>query len=927
LKRLSILLVTVSLAALLAVAQKGSRTLPTSKRLVSIPGRIERVNSFPVTLALSPDGRYAAMLHDGYGTQQSKVHQSISVLDLSSNKLSDFPDDRLGEDAHQSYYVGLAFSPDGKHLYASLGSITDPTGAKTGDTGNAIAVYTFSAGKVAPERLIKIAPQKLASGKYVAKGVFTTPKGTAVPYPSGIAVVPGSSERLLVANNLADNVIVLDAASGNVLKSFDLSTTSLVPSAYPYTVVASRDGRRAWCSLWNASRVAELDLEAGNVARSITLQQPDSPTAPGSHPTAMLLSPDEKQLYVALSNTDLAVAIDTATGQPSAWFSTRLPNQRYPGTSPVGLALSHDARRLYVAAATLNAIAVFDVTHPEGSAEKPQSALGFTPTDWYPSVLAVQGNDLLVATAKGQGTGPNNAPNGFYEGRRRREHPYIPTLLYGSIARIHLRETEKDLASLTAQVEDRNLLRTDPGKLLFRGGQNPIKHAIYIIKENRTYDQVFGDLGVGDGDPSLTMYGEEVTPNEHKLARQFGILDYFYASGEVSGDGHVWSTAAITSDYNERNWQITYRGHERTYDFGGMVADEVALDHGVPNLDSPQTGYLWANAAQHGLTYRNYGEFIWTRFCTDRAPEWVAKEGNAYAPGGCDRKEIHKGEPLPSNVGQPKGSPSPYPWGIPLWKSAEAPLAELREHTDLQYPEFNVDYPDQLRADEFLNEFAEFVKARQEGKGTELPNLITMHLPNDHTGGTRPGKPTPAASVADNDLALARIVEAVSHSPYWDDTAIIILEDDAQDGADHVDAHRSLALLISKYAPSSPKPVVDHSFYTTVNVVRTMEALLGLPAMNLNDGYAPLMTGPFSGPGNQPPFTADTRNLDNGFIYRTNPKTAPGAKQSERMDFNRPDAADAHALNAILWRDRKGNTPMPAPRHTVIPATAERDGD
>src|SRR5262249_55902411 len=196
--------------------------------------------------------------------------------------------------------------------------------------------------------------------------------------------------------------------------------------------VVSRDGRRAWCSLWNASRVAELDLESGEVVRSIPLEQPESPTAPGSHPTSMLLSPDEKQLYVALSNTDLVAAVSTATGKPSAWYSTRLPEQRYPGTSPVALALSQDAKRLFVAAAALNAIAVFELTRPEASAEKRQSALGFIPTDWYPSALALQSSDLLVATAKGQGTGPNNAPNSFYEGRRRHEHPYIPTLLYGS---------------------------------------------------------------------------------------------------------------------------------------------------------------------------------------------------------------------------------------------------------------------------------------------------------------------------------------------------------------------------------------------------------------------------------------------------------------------------------------------------------------
>jgi len=255
-------------------------------------------------------------------------------------------------------------------------------------------------------------------------------------------------------------------------------------------------------------------------------------------------------------------------------------------------------------------------------------------------------------------------------------------------------------------------------------------------------------------------------------------------------------------------------------------------------------------------------------------------------------------------------------------------MPELRDHSDLRFAAFNVDYPDQLRVDEFLSEFAAFVEGRGQGSEKELPNLVIMHLPNDHTGGTRPGRATPAASVADNDLALGRIVDAVSHSPYWDDTAIFVLEDDAQDGADHVDAHRSLALVISKYAPGSAEhPLLDHDFHTTVSMMRTMETLLGLPPMNLNDGYAPVMAREFSGAGDQPAFTADARNRENGLMYRVNPPKAPGAKQSRCMDFSRPDAADAHVLNAILWKDRMGRRRMPTPKHTVIPASLDRDND
>jgi hypothetical protein len=244
---------------------------------------------------------------------------------------------------------------------------------------------------------------------------------------------------------------------------------------------------------------------------------------------------------------------------------------------------------------------------------------------------------------------------------------------------------------------------------------------------------------------------------------------------------------------------------------------------------------------------------------------------------------------------------------------------ELEDHFDPRFADFRCDYPDQLRADEFLNEFTDFVKALQEGTGTRLPQFVILRLPNDHTVGALPGYPQPEASVADNDLAVGRVVEAVSHSPYWDDTAIFILEDDAQDGADHVDAHRSLALVISKYSPSSTqRPFVDHNFYTTVNMVHTMEVLLGLPPMNNNDAQAAVMAPLFSGAGDQPPFNADARNLRNGLIYQVNAPKAPGAKESARMDFSHADAADAAQLNAVLWRASKGNVPMPKPVHRVI---------
>src|SRR3984957_7413087 len=318
--RIIFLLLCPILCVGLGVSQEQERTrLPTSKAVVKpTPGAPQRTNGFPETIALSPDGRYAALLNNGFGTAESGMKQSIAILDMQTNQVTDFPEDRLGEEAHQSYFLGLAFSSDGTHLYASLGSISDPTGEKPGNTGNGIAVYRFEQGKLAPDRFIKIALQPVPTGTHVARGFGNLPPTRPIPYPAGLAVIPGAGDekdQLLVADNLSDNVILLDSESGKELAQFDLSTHRFMPSSFPYTVVASRNGHRAWCSLWNASQVAELDLARKTCGRRVPLLGPKSSVAPGSHPTAMLLSPDEQFLYVALANADSVAAIDARSGK------------------------------------------------------------------------------------------------------------------------------------------------------------------------------------------------------------------------------------------------------------------------------------------------------------------------------------------------------------------------------------------------------------------------------------------------------------------------------------------------------------------------------------------------------------------------------------------------------------------------------------
>ncbi len=927
----------LTIAAMAQTKSDRAIPLPSSKTLqLPAPGSPQRTNSLPTAVALSPDGKYLAILNNGYGTAESQYQQSIALLELATNRLRDFPDSRLGPDARQTYFLGIAWSSDGRELYASMASLSDPEGKTAGDTGNGIAVYGFEQGALTAKRFLKLPLVKLGKDQRFAYKPKFVPKGMAPSYPAGIAVVKGDGgDELLIAENLSDDVVLLNAADGKVLHRFDLSHGSLVPSQFPYTVVANRAGTRAWCSLWNGSAVAELDLQSGKVTRRIELLPPAISTEASSHPTALLLSRNERWLFAALSNRDQVAMIEADNGLVYAYSDTRQVGRSW-GTYPDALAESPDGSKLYVASASLDAVEVFSLPDPFlldmegmnlglGDAKQTSEVKVeyFIPTEWYPTAMAVHGDELLIATGKGQGTGPNAVPADKGREPGKGPHQYIATMLHGSIARVNLAEAERDRDKLTAEVRRSNLI--GPSRdISFQHGANPIRHVIYVIKENRTYDQIFGDIREGNGDPSLVMYGEAITPNQHKLARQFGVLDNFYDSGEVSGDGHVWSTSAITTDYTEKTWQITYRGKERAYDYEGWVGDYIPLKEGVPDVNEPATGYLWGNLARHGLSYRNYGEYVSTAWCSGEDDDAAASLGGlAQSPSKCPRRTIKPGEEVPAELG---GGKSPYQYPIPLIAYDVPTKPELKGHFDPKYADFKLDYPDQFRTDEFLREFAGFVKARESGSGEQLPQFVLLRLPNDHTAGTHPGMPTPYACVADNDLAVGRVVEAVSRSPYWDDTAIFILEDDAQNGADHVDAHRSTALVISKYAPgAAQEPAVHHEFYTTVNLIHTMEVLLGLPPMNANDAYAPVMAPLFTGAGEQPPFQADYRNRDNGMIYQANAPNAPGAKRSSKLDFSHADAADADVLNAILWRAAKGNIPMPAPKHTVFAPEQRRD--
>jgi DNA-binding beta-propeller fold protein YncE len=714
------------------------------------------------------------------------------------------------------------------------------------------------------------------------------------------------------------------------LHTFDLSESVDVPSTYPIAVAVTKDGKRAFVALWNASEVVELDLVKGGVVRRVALMKPAVATAPGTHPCALLVDEKAGVMYVALSNRDAVAAV--RIGKSSApelavrgYFDTRLPGQSYFGAEPVALAMNADGTRLYAANMGSDAVAVLDPKRLRSMAKARGMAepVGFVPTELMPLALASSGGKLYVATDKGKGTGANNFEQRMPAGApkaKARETTYIPTLLYGSLAEIDEGAMEAGLKASTERVLESNRMKAGAETIAFAHGGSPIKHVIYIIKENRTYDQVLGDLAkdgkkVGNGDASLTMYGAAITPNQHALALQFGVLDNFYDSAEVSGDGHVWSNAAIGTDYLEETWQQNYRASQRTYDYEGMVANGYPLLQHIPDVVEPRSGYLWTNFMAHGKTIYHFGEYISTTFCGEKEEKRIAADPKLGAMSGgeaaCTNPAIKPGEAIPAEWG---GGVNLWPWAIPRIAANIATKPELVGHFAKEAPDFNLLVPDQVRVEIFLRHLAVWERDRASGKDT-MPNFIQLRLPNDHTNGTRPGGPSPRSSIADNDLAIGRAVEAISHSAYWDDTAFFILEDDAQAGADHVDAHRSLGIVVSKYAPhakAGQAAFVDSRFYSTVSVVRTMETLLGVPPMNNNDAFASLISTLFTGPGDQAAFTADVSNRESGLIYEANKKTAVGAAESMKMDFRHADRAPTERLNLILWEDAMGAVPPPA---------------
>ena len=596
-----------------------------------------------------------------------------------------------------------------------------------------------------------------------------------------------------VAARGAELAVTSDAGKRVLISRGGAFTESVATGANPGDAVFSRDGKTLFVSNRGEATVTAIDV-AAQTSRTIAVDL---------HPAALALSADGNTLYVACADADAIDAVDARTLRVSARIAVGLPQG--PGASPNALALSGNT--IYVSLGAENAVAQI----------RNGRVLARAPAGWYPTGVAVRNGTLFVADGKGE----RSRANPEFDPRTSHSTGYVASTLVGSVRALSVQAFDADsTASVLANIPK---ISNPPQQTVLRA-HGPIAHVFYIIKENRTYDQVLGDLAEGDGDATLTWFGAGVTPNQHAIARRFGIFDDTFADAQVSANGHKWSTAAFANDYLERFWPQNYGDRRSTYDFEDSAS-----------ASTPKNGYIWDDARKAGVSLRDYGEFV--------SPS-IAGMYASHMPG-------------------------------------------LQGVVDSRYPGFDLDISDETRVDEWQREFDEDVRSGS------LPSLEIIRLPNDHTLATRPGALTPQAYVAQNDHAFGRIVDRISHSPYWKSSVIFAIEDDAQNGPDHVGNQRTTLYVASPYASAG----VHHAHYTTSALVRTIEILLGLPPMSIYDAVAPPLYDAFGMVAQVDPFSVIEPRID---VNAKNLRTAYGAGASSRMDFSRADAADPAALNDIL---------------------------
>jgi DNA-binding beta-propeller fold protein YncE len=781
-------------------------------------GQQMKLGDFPVNIQLHPTEPYAAILHCGYGEHEIVIVQFEAKTQRVLSRVS----------LPQAFY-GLCFSPEGDQVFAS------------GGDDEVIHRFAFSKGYLSDHRQLPVGNK---TDKLVPTGVATTTDGKSLLAACGW----GAELRWFPLENPPRE----GKRTVQLLK--------LPEDSYPYAVLPSRTENLVYVSLWGAGEVVAIDLAKRSVVNRI-------PT--DSHPTEMILNKDESLLYVACANSNTVHVIDVESGKKLEVITSALYPKARVGSTPNSISLSADEKVLLIANADNNNVAVVDVSKRGKS-----HGLGFIPVGWYPTSVrfSKSGEKIYVANGKGQMSQAN--PQGPAPGKSPPATivEYIGGLFRGTLSVIDA-PSPADMAKHTKTAFACSPLREDeqpvarprekdnpiPAKV---GDKSPIKHCLYIVKENRTYDHVFGDMEEGNGDPNLCLFPERVTPNHHALARQFVLLDNFYVESEVSADGHEWTMAAYASDFVEKTWPLLYRGNRY-----GKLAYPA---EGQLPVSPSSGGYFWDLCAKANVSYRSYGEFV----------------ANGKTPND----------------------------------PATARVKSLEGHFDPQFRGYDLNYSDQKRADRFIAEWQ-----RLEGEG-KLPQFQVLRLPNDHTSGTAPDKPTPTAMVADNDLALGRIVEAISRTKAWKETAIFVVEDDAQNGSDHVDAHRTVAMVIS---PFTKRKFVDSSLYSTASMLRTMELILGLPPMSQFDAAALPMYNSFQA---EPDFAQYEHRPANVDLNAKNLASAWGAKMSLAFDFSKEDAADDLLLNEVIWRSVKGaESVMPAPVRAgfvfAVPESEEDEDD
>lgn len=675
--------------------------LPNGWSLTPMPMSLP-LGDLPLNMVVSKDKTRMVVTNNGQSTQ------SLTWIDIINNKV-------LHEKIIPKSWLGLALTSDAKTVYAS------------GGNDNVIRTYQVVADTLAERDSIVL-------GK--PWPIKISPTGLALDENQKMLYTVTKEDSSLYVINLQDKTIAKKVPLGHEA----------------YTCLLSADGKLLYISLWGGAAIAIYDTQTGQMRNKIAV---------GSHPNDLILTKNERYLFVACADDNAVTVVDLQEQKVVETMLTALYPNAPTGSTTNGVALSEDEKTLFIANADNNCLAVFDVANPGRSHSE-----GFIPTGWYPTNVKVIGTKILVANGKGFKSMPNpKGPQPY--ARRTAETEYIGGLFKGTLSIFDMPDA-KTLADYTQLVysnapyskNKEKQAHTEKGNPIPQksGDVSPIKYVFYIVKENRTYDQIFGDVKEGNGDPSLCLFPDSISPNHHALAREFVLLDHFYVNAEVSADGHNWSIAAYANDYVEKTWPSNYSGRGGNYDYEG--SRKIAY---------PRDGFIWDFCKRAGVSYRTYGEF--------------------------------------SNLNQTY-------------------LESLKGHSAPNYPGYDLNIKDTLRFNRFKADFDSLLAINK------VPRFNTVRFGNDHTAGARAGVPTPAAMVADNDLALGMFVEYLSKSPIWKETAIFVLEDDAQNGPDHLDAHRSPALVISPYTKRRHK---ESTMYSTTSMLRTMELILGLPPMSQHD--------------------------------------------------------------------------------------------